>query len=371
MKIKNPFITSGYAGLDYFCDRREETAEVINAIENNRNVTLMAPRRLGKTGLIENVFHILREQHDYKVLIMDVFSAQDLPEFTMNFAAAVFKTFETGIEKALAAATMFLKSCRPTLTIDPSDMSHKFSFDIAPSAAASTLEDVFEYLAGRKSRIAIAFDEFQQIGEFPEKGVEALLRGFVQKTPSISYVFAGSRQHLMREMFTNVKRPFYQSTQKMHLDVIPFESYCAFAMEKFAADSRRLDEKVFKMVYDRFGGVTWYVQAVMNRLYGYGYDAPDASDVEAVVERMIGENAYDYRTLIEALPEGSVRLLKAIAREKTATEISSAAFVARHSLKAPSATVETLARLTEKELVYKTDVGYIVYDRLFGEWLRK
>ena len=157
MKINNPFITAGFAGREYFCDRAEETRELINAIENDRNVTLMAPRRYGKTGLIENVFDILKKEYDYKVLIFDVFAAQDLSEFTKMFAGAVFKSFESSVEKALTAATVFLKSCRPTLTVDPNDMSHKFSFDIAPSAAQSTLEEVFEFSSPPRNCILNAY----------------------------------------------------------------------------------------------------------------------------------------------------------------------------------------------------------------------
>ena len=54
MKRKNPFLTAGYEGPETFCDRERETAELIAAIENGRNTTLIAPRRYGKTGLIKN-----------------------------------------------------------------------------------------------------------------------------------------------------------------------------------------------------------------------------------------------------------------------------------------------------------------------------
>ena len=135
-----------------------------------------------------------------------------------------------------------------------------------------------------------------------------------------------------------------------------------------ARDLEMADD-VFDFVYDRFDGVTWYVQAVLNRLYGRRRDGLDQAAVEDVVRKLIGENSYDYRALVEALPEGSVRLLRAIAREGVATEVTSSAFVKRHGLKAPSSTSESLSRLVEKELVYKTDGGHIVYDRLFGEWL--
>ena len=43
MKLKNPFLTRGYAGADYFCDRANETRKLIAAFENDRDVTLIAP----------------------------------------------------------------------------------------------------------------------------------------------------------------------------------------------------------------------------------------------------------------------------------------------------------------------------------------
>lgn len=370
MNIKNPFITVGYHSPEYFCDREAETAALIEAMENDRNVTLMAPRRYGKTGLIENSFYKLRKDYGYQTIVLDLFSAQNLKDFTRMFASAVFKNLETTAEKALSAATRFLKSCRPTLTIDPSDMSHKFSFDIAADDGGATLSEVFEYLAGRKTRVAIALDEFQQITEFPEKGVEALLRTLVQRVPGVGFVFAGSRQHIMREMFSNAARPFFQSTQKMHLDVIAYDPYLAFAQKWFAQDGRKLEPAVFENIYRRFDGITWYVQTTLNRLYSRRDDSPAVDDVNDVVRQLIGEGSYDYRALVEALPEASVGLLRAIASEGVAREVTSAAFVASHGLKAPSTTVEALDRLVKKELVYKMDAGYVVYDRLFGLWLK-
>lgn len=56
MKPQNPFLIAGYHSPEYFCDRETETKTIINALENNRNLTLIAPRRMGKTGLIKNVF---------------------------------------------------------------------------------------------------------------------------------------------------------------------------------------------------------------------------------------------------------------------------------------------------------------------------
>lgn len=52
----NPFLLQGYAGADTFCDRVEELASLKEAMTNQRNVTLISLRRLGKTALIRHFF---------------------------------------------------------------------------------------------------------------------------------------------------------------------------------------------------------------------------------------------------------------------------------------------------------------------------
>lgn len=61
-KIDNPFLLYGYEGPEYFCDRKEETEEIVSSLRNGCNITLMSPRRYGKTGLIRHVFHKIKEQ---------------------------------------------------------------------------------------------------------------------------------------------------------------------------------------------------------------------------------------------------------------------------------------------------------------------
>lgn len=72
--------------------------------------------------------------------------------------------------------------------------------------------------------MVVAIDEFQQISEYPEKGVEALLRSEIRFLPNVRFVFVGSRKHMMEDMFASPKHPFYQSTQIMSLREIPCDA---------------------------------------------------------------------------------------------------------------------------------------------------
>lgn len=52
----NPFKVGRFVAEEFFCDRDSETATLIKHVTNGRNVALISPRRLGKSGLIGHLF---------------------------------------------------------------------------------------------------------------------------------------------------------------------------------------------------------------------------------------------------------------------------------------------------------------------------
>lgn len=112
------------------------------------------------------------------------------------------------------------------------------------------LIEFFEYLKQSGKRVYIAIDEFQQIAEYPEKGAEALLRSYIQFLPNIYFIFSGSSQHLMSEMFLSAKRPFYQSSQIMSLPLIDVVEYEAFANKWLKQKEIEISDDDFRYLYD-------------------------------------------------------------------------------------------------------------------------
>ena len=367
MKQNNPFVIVGYNGPEYFCDRKKETAKLIAAIENDRNVTLIAPRRYGKTGLLHHVNRQLPEE--YAGVYLDIFALKNLSEFARAFASAVVGSLDTPVEKAMTTGARFFKSCRPTVTPQEDGMP-KFSFDVVPQQAEATIAETFDYLKKRDRRVVIAIDEFQQILEFPETGTEAMLRSHVQDVPWVRFIFAGSRHHLMGEMFLSAKHPFYQSTDVMSLDVIDCTTYAEFARRRFADAGQPFDEDAFKSLYRRFDGVTWYVQSVLNRVWQGGEGFTSEKQIDDVVADLVEDRSLVFRDLYFSQNESSQRLLSAIAEEGEAKGLMSGEFMQKHRLSAASSVRSALKVLLRNDLVYQTKAGYVVYDRIFGEWLR-
>ena len=259
MKPNNPFLISGYYSPEFFCDREQETRTILDALHNGRNVTLIAPRRMGKTGLIRHAFYRLKEQQpDIVTFYLDIYSTQSLGDFVRLLAAAVLGKLDSAPQKDLSRISQFIRSCRPVFTFDEMTGVPKVTIDVAPAEEENSLKEIFEYLGSSEKRCYVAIDEFQQIAEYPEKGGEALLRSYIQFLPNVNFIFAGSKQHLMQEMFSSSKRPFYQSTQPLTIGPIQRDEYTSFAIGHFAMRNVRLPQDVFDSIYEKYEGHTWY-----------------------------------------------------------------------------------------------------------------
>ena len=368
MKPDNPFLIRGYAGPEYFCGRDSETKQLVSAVSNGRDVTLVAPRRYGKTGLIHNAFRILEKDHT--TIYLDIFAIEDLTSFVQAFSSAVLGKLDSPSERIGRKLLSFFRSCRPTMT-PQDDGSLRFSFDLAPSQAKATLKDTFDYIASRKRRVVIAIDEFQQIREFPEKGVEALLRSYVQFVPNAHFIFAGSKKHMMDAMFVSPKGPFYQSTQLMALSPIDAKKYENFAAGFFHKAKRAFVPDAFHHLYGRFDGITWYVQAVLNRIWTHSGGLDSIKKVDDVVEELVSEAEPFYFDLLRSQTAAEQSILKAVGKEGLVASISAANFIRRNALPSASTIRSAAAKLKERDFLYRTENGYVVYDRFFGLWLKR
>ena len=229
-RLNNPFVVYGYKGAEYFCDRQKETEKMISSLHNERNITLVAPRRMGKTGLIHHVFHQMEEQYDgVKCFYLDIFATKNLEQMVQLMASEIIGKLDTVSQSALRKVQEFFSSWRPTLTIDELTGIPSFSLDLKPSEGKESLKRIFEYLKQSGKRCYIAIDEFQQILSYPEDGVEAMIRSYIQFLPNVYFVFSGSQQHLMQEMFLSANRPFFQSSLVLSLPCIGEQVYREFA----------------------------------------------------------------------------------------------------------------------------------------------
>ena len=370
--IVNPFICQGYESSEYFCDRVEETENMTSTFYNGRNITLISPRRLGKTGLIWNTFHHIKsENKDAICIYIDIFPTKSQSEFVRILGTAVLN--ETLSKSKMLGKKMLemLGSLRPVLGVDALTGMPNVTLNVDPTQSEMTIRNIFTYLNKIQREVFIAIDEFQQINEYPESGTEAMLRSYIQFSHNIHFVFSGSKKHVMSEMFTSPQRPFYQSTDILNLAPLNEETYYQFANNFFETNKGGLDREVFRELYDTYDGYTWYVQSVLNRLYEKFRTVSSSAQLRETILNVVESKKPQYESLVMFLTDNQFSLLRAVAKERVAEQPMGKEFIKKHGLSGSSSVKTALDVLCEKELLYRMPEGYIVYDRFMNQWLQR
>ena len=372
-ELNNPFVVYGYKGPRYFCDRAEETGKIIQGLSNERHITLIAPRRIGKTGLIHHVYGtIRREQPDISCIYFDILATKTLDQFVQLMAKNILGRLDTPSQSALKKVQDFFSSFRPTMTFDSYSGMPTFSLDIATNQEEQSLQRIFEYLKMSERRCYIAIDEFQQITKYPGTDTEALLRSFIQFVPNVYFIFAGSQQHMMSEMFLSPERPFYQGSQIVNIKEIKENTYYDFANAFFQARGQSLPETVFHYLYDKVEGQTWYLQATLNRIYSNQQEKEVTErDVDSAIQELIDEQEVAFENYYASLTTNQAALLLAIAKERCVKSPMAQSFIQKHRLPALSSIKAALLSLVDSQYLYQHNGNYTVYDRFFGMWLRE
>ncbi|MDY4628111.1 MAG: ATP-binding protein [Prevotella sp.] len=332
--LRNPFVLNGYIGKEYFCDREHEVQKLLEHISNGVNVTLVSPRRVGKTGLIEHLFHQKEVEENYYTFLIDIYATKTIEEMVAQMAKSILST---------------LKSPQ------------------------NSLDEIFRYIENADKPCIVAIDEFQTISEYPDVKAEALLRTYVQHCHNAQFIFAGSKRTMIVEMFSKHSRPFYQSTTIMSVPKLDIEKYRAFAVSHFEKGGKGLSSDVVDEVYDMFEGVTWYLQRVMNKLYMLTptSETCDNHYIPNAIEDILDENQMAYEALLYQIPSRQKALLMAICAEGKASSITSTAFVRKHSLSSSSSVQSAIRGLLDKELVTSENGAYEVYDKFLAIWLNR
>lgn len=372
--MNNPFITKGYAGPDYFCDRVKETKDLVKLLTNDNNMALISPRRIGKTDLIHHCFSQPEIKKHYYTFIIDIYATNSLSDFVEVFGKAILDELKPLGRKVWEGFFNTIKSIQQQISFDMNG-NPVWGLGLGSSVNPSTtLDEIFNYLNVSEKPCMVAIDEFQRIVDYPNgQNVEAALRTHIQRCNNATFLFCGSKRHLMTEIFLSPSRPFYQSVITMGLDPISEEKYQEFAIQLFSKNGKSLDENVVPLVYHRFNGVTAYLQRIMNVLFMNTERGGICTTemIEEAIDFIINLNSEHYETLFSQMSEKQRQVFLAIAIEKRAKNISSGEFVQKYRLSSASSVVSAVRGLLDKDFITQENNEYYVYDYFFPIWLAK
>lgn len=370
----NPFSINTYPGEEFFCDREEETVTLIQNIKNNSHTAFFALRRLGKTSLIQHVFHLLKKQKNRKCIYIDIYATSNLKDFSNQLANCIYNIYpeKTGIGKKFWE---LIKLLRPIISIDPLSGSPELSLDISESKTLEkTVPQLLQFLEQQTVKTVVAIDEFQQILEYPEKNVEAILRTAMQPLKNVTMIFCGSNQAMMQEIFNSAKRPFYASCKTLHLQHINETKYLLFIQRIFNQYNYKISKECIEDILEYTQVHTYYTQVFCNELFEYKEKNIQMQTLQVIKQKIEVERVgvfFQYRNLLTSV---QWNLLKAVAKEVKVFQPYNKTFINTHKLGSSAIVKRSLDALLDKEMVYRVmdqeKPYYAVYDKFLMRWLK-
>lgn len=376
--MTNPFFITGIIPEPYFCDREKETQQIIRIIENKAHILLTSARRMGKTQLIYHVYEQPVIKDAYHTFYVDLYPTTSLHEMVLFLSKEIYSALIPKGKRALKFFLNTIKSLTGSLGYDPSTGTPSFDVKLGDIHNPElTLKEIFNYLEKADKPCIFAIDEFQQIANYPEKNVEALLRSYIQPMNNCLFIFAGSNRHILENMFNSTARPFYNSTEQFHLERISKEIYTSFILQQFSESGRTITPEAADLAYDLFEGHTYYVHHLMHNAFA-NLDPKkpvDENGIRSTLDELLDTRERSFSNTMNKLNYKQKETLIAIAKEGKATGVTSVAFVKKHALKSASSVQYAIATLLEDQLLTYEDNGktkvYSVEDRFLGYWIKK
>ena len=373
--MENPFNYLQFATGDQFYDRREIRKDLLSRfLSGQSNVVLYGPRRYGKSSLVGELVGDL-EKAGVPCVTLDVVKVPSIDMFVSIYATKVYRRL-AHVKFEFKKLGTFLKSLRPKMTLDQTGAAG-LSFDlsdapIGPEALTEVLDLPQKLLAG-KDRAVVVFDEFQEVKDLlPNDGFERVMRSAIQSHRNVSYIFLGSRYHILRRMFTDHNRPFYKSAVTILLDKPPVEESVRFVMDRFASAGKSIAREAAEHLVAKIENIPYYIQQLGFETFRLVDDAHrksvSSADVDAAHANLSGFNRDQYEQLMLTLSASQKKLLIALARERT-NEFGDA-YRRRYALGVSSTVNSAKSKLMEDGHIEISDDQYVVADPFFAQFLR-
>ena len=373
--MANPFNYLQFATGDQFYDRREVRKDLLSRfLSGQTNVVLYGPRRYGKSSLVAELVGDL-EKAGIPCVTLDVVKVPSIDMFVSAYATKVYRRLAP-VKFEFRKLGMFLKSLRPKMSLGPTGETG-LSFEpsdatVGPEALTEVLDLPQKLLSGKGRAVAV-FDEFQEVKDLlPNDGFERVMRSAIQSHRNVSYIFLGSRYHMLRRMFTDHNRPFYKSAVTILLGKPPVEESVRFVIDRFASAGKSIARDAAERLVGKIENIPYFIQQLGFETFRLVDDARrksvSSADVDSAFANLSCFNRDQYEQLMLTLSVSQKKLLIALAHEQT--DEFGDVYRRRYALGVSSTVNSAKSKLMEDGHIERSDGKYVVADPFFAQFLR-
>lgn len=367
----NPFNYQEPVGPAALIDRRDELDSLQRAAADRTAIRLAAPRRFGKTTLLDAHVAAMREV-GHRAVRVDLSKVATVADVAARLAGAFADLpADPGRVVRRWSARLSVTARLGPVGVQLTPNRQRPGADEARSALLQLLDIPRTLHAADGGLTVVCLDEFQDL-LVADNALDGLMRSVIQHHgAAAAYVFAGSQPSLMRALFSDQERPFYGQARPLELHELPVAEAAAdlgavIDDHGFSARAGHAVEELLAFS----GGHPQRTILLAHHLFDLLDSSEDVDDLAlAALDRGLNETRDAHQAVWDGLDrmERLVCLALADGLAPTGSRVADEHRVARSTLS------DALERLLadERQVARRLDGTPFVLDPLLAEWLRR
>lgn len=360
----NPFRFGKQYEPDCFIDREGEYHQLLGAVSSGNNVILVAPRRFGKTWLLQKFVF----ESGFQCIYLDLLGMLSLKDFATKIISKSFELLR--LSSPIDFVKEYLKNLSRYISFSFGTEGVNFSFsrDVEDEVLLSECYKLLGRLGEVFETLVVCLDEFQTYSSVSEKFAGSL-RSFFQTTPNVVFVFSGSTRHMIEELFFQSKGLMYHSGVKLDLcSFLPKRSVMDYIVNKFRESRKTMPQEIAEKFYEITKGHPYYVQVLAYEVWNLSKEVVNEFDLQDALNQLILRERHSYDMVLDMLGQKYLRkVLVMIASNK---DVFSLETLQEFEIPNPSIVNKTIKKLVELGFVEKLSRGsYEIIDPIFEEYI--
>ncbi|MDI6731016.1 MAG: ATP-binding protein [Candidatus Margulisbacteria bacterium] len=370
--MKNPFKYGKTVDGAFFADREKEFKDMASYIRSGQNVFVFSNRRYGKTSLVKKVVEYLTRKREIIAIYVDLEQVTSSAQFIQIYGEAIGKGLFSWKEKLEKIAAFFSRIVPVFEITKEGGVRITFDFSKTKDKVEYALNEVYELpqqiAVKYKKRVAVVFDEFQEIEKLGGIEFEKKLRSFIQHHSEVCYIFMGSKTRVLIQMFNDPRRAFYKSAATYPLGPVPEREMISFIIERFSSTGKKISKEIAKEIIDQSRNIPYYVQMYSWHIWNLAVSEVKQSDGAKALQELLNSQNELFFNWYDSMSMHQRALLRALSQTD---EIFSQDALIKHDLGTASSVQASVRKLLLKGLIVKEEKKYRITDPFFEIWLRQ
>ena len=350
--------------------REKEIKTIIELLKSGQSVVIIAPRRFGKTSVLYEVIKRIQKEHIFTCYV-DLFSVPNIITLAERITESVLANskLSTVFHKLKYNAIELAKQFQIKQEFEGTEFILGFAEKNRDdwNMLERSIDFIESYSIKKNTSLIAAFDEFGDVKKLNGQHIIKLFRSKIQSQQNTAYIFTGSYESVMNQMFVKEKAPFYRFARIIHLGYISPEYFQPYMQSKLDNNNIPYHVEDIKKILEFTRGHPYYTQLLLQEyifMVKLSSNNQPPTIYKLIDNILLIEKNYleQYWEMVSEIKEERV-IITELARKNKSIYAS----INRKDINI----ARGIKNLIGKGIVFKENKHYILTDPVFELWIQR